>query len=98
MYIMFCIQMQVYVVFIILQTIISITMMGMSGLQIFGPLLFLGILYLLCQYKHFKIANVLLGLTIILGVFADLYILSDQTSIKHVLVAQAGHRDVVKAK
>ena len=90
--------MKVYLAYIVVQSLVSVAIMGATGLQIFGPLIFLGILYLLCKYKQFTIANVLVALTIVLGVVVDLYALSNQKAVKHVLVAQAAHRDDVKAQ
>jgi hypothetical protein len=53
-------------------------------------------LFLLCKYKQFTIANVLVALTIVLGIAVDIYALTNRAAVKHVLVAQAAHRDDVK--
>ena len=97
LYKMFCQQMKIYIVYIIVQSLISLAISGVAKLEIFGPLVFLGMLYLLCKYKQFTVANVLVALTIVLGIAVDVYALSNRTAVKHVLVAQAGHRDDVKA-
>lgn len=94
---MFCSPMKAYIVYIIIQTIIAVAIMGTDGVQIVGPALFAGALYLLCKYKHFKVANVLVALSITLGVIADIYALTHKKAIKHVLVAKASHRDNVRA-
>ena len=93
---MFCHQMKVYLVYIVVQSLIAIAISGAASIEVFGPLVFLGTLYLLCKYKQFTIANVLVALAIVLGVIIDLYALSNRNAVKHVLVAKASHRDDVK--
>ena len=95
---MFCDQMKIYLVFILVQSILSVAIAGAASIEIFGPLVFLGILYFLCKYKHFTIANVLVALAVVLGVIVDIYALSNQRAAKHVLVAKAMHRDNAKTK
>ena len=93
---MFCKQMHVYVTYIIVQTIFSLVVFGPIKLQIFGPLVFLGILYLLCDYKQFKIANILVGLTIFLGVTVDIYSLLNRKAVYRALLIQTDYRDNVR--
>ena len=85
--------MKVYLVFILVQSILSVAIAGAASIEIFGPLVFLGVLYLLCKYKHFTIANVLVALAVVLGIIVDIYALSNQKAIKHVLVAKAVNRE-----
>ncbi len=85
--------MKVYLVFILVQSILSVAIAGAASIEIFGPLVFLGILFLLCKYKHFTIANVLVALAVVLGIIVDIYALSNQKAIKHVLVAKAVNRE-----
>ena len=93
---MVCVQIKAYLVFLVIQTLISVALVGPVGLHIFGPLVFLCILYLLCKYKHFTVANVLVAVTVVLGIGVDLYALTDRRAIKHELHIQAEHRDKVK--
>lgn len=93
---MFCKQMQLYLTYIIVQTIFSLVVFGPIKLQIFGPLVFLCILYLLCNYKQFKIANILVGLTIFLGVTVDIYSLLNRKAVHRALLIQTEHRDIVR--
>ena len=95
---MFCDQMKVYLVFILVQSILSVAIAGAASIEIFGPLVFLGVLYLLCKYKHFTIANVLVALAVVLGIIVDIYALSNQKAIKHVLVAKAVNREGMAVK
>ena len=90
---MFCDQMKVYLVFILVQSILSVAIAGAASIEIFGPLVFLGILFLLCKYKHFTIANVLVALAVVLGIIVDIYALSNQRALKHIVVAKAVNRE-----
>ena len=68
-------QVIIYIVYAILQIIIGITLLGSNGIpvlgELLGPLMFIGILSLLCNYKYFIIANILVGLSIMIGIFED---------------------------
>ena len=93
---MVCLQVMIYVIYIIIQTLLSVAVFGSLALgtyqtlpiHIIGPVVFTGILYLLCSYKHYTIANILLGLTIILGVLGDVYGFTHKDIIKHILQAE----------
>ena len=53
---MVCTQIQVYVVFLVLQTLFSVSLIGSGGFRIVGPAIFIGVLYLLCKYNHLMLA------------------------------------------
>lgn len=91
---MVCVQLKVYIAYIVLQNLIGLAILGGAGLRILGPLLFSGLIYLLCSYKHFKVANVLVGITLVFGVLADLYAFTHVAQVKKVAKSseKGGHR------
>lgn len=86
---MVCTQIQVYVVFLVLQTLFSVSLVGRAGIRIIGPAIFIGVLYLLCKYNHLTIANILIALNIGLALIIDVYVLADGKTVKHELYVKA---------
>ena len=60
---MVCKQVTIYITYIVVQTIVSIGLLGSMAIpslaDLFGPLLSIGITHLLCKYKYFTVASVL---------------------------------------
>jgi hypothetical protein len=91
--IMGCPQITVYIIYIIIQTIINTRFLGQPGFQILGPALFIGVLYVLCKNKHYMIGNILVALSIVLGLGLDLFMLTNKKAIRRLLYVQ-GERKV----
>ena len=86
---MVCTQVKAYLTYIVVQNLISVAFLD-RGLNIFGPIIFLGVLYLLCKYHRFTVANVLVALTVVLGVLVDLSALTRLNAVKQ--MAKKPHR------
>ena len=70
---MVCLQVKIYIVYYIIQTILGIIIMGSKTTNIFGGLIGVGVIYILCKYNYTTVANVLLTLSIVLGTYVDIY-------------------------
>ena len=90
---MVCTQIQVYVVFLVLQTLFSVSLIGSGGFRIVGPAIFIGVLYLLCKYNHLMLANVLIALNIVLALIIDIYAVTNGKTVKRELHIKAEHKD-----
>ena len=64
---MVCVPLMIYLVFIVIQNIISAEEFK-TGLYILSALLNIGLIYILCHYQHITIANWIVGISITLGV------------------------------
>ena len=75
---MICIQLKIYVIYLIIQTLFAVFFFGfdINLISIIIPILFISIIYLLCHFKYDPIANVLIGITIISGIALDIYSLT----------------------
>jgi cell shape-determining protein MreD len=89
---MVCSQIKIYMAYIVVQIIIMVMVVGPSEIKLIAPLLFIGLLYVLCQYNHKKLANILLGIIIGFGVLMDIYALTHKKLIKHTLHVKAQER------
>ena len=89
---MVCPQVKIYVTYFVIQILISVALVGSVGIHIVGPLVFTGTLYLLCEYKHYTVANVLVTIAILLGVIVDLYSLTHRNAIKRALHMQVSRK------
>ena len=78
---MICGPLKTYLVFFAVQLVIRYLVIGMEGTTILGVIPFAAILYLLCIYKYFTVANILVGLTILIGVYADMMMLIHSSEI-----------------
>jgi len=78
---MVCKQVAIYITYIVIQTIVSIGLLGSIAIpslaDLLGPLLGIGIIHLLCKRKSFTVASVLVGLTVSVGVLSDLLCFSN---------------------
>ena len=73
---MICIQALIYTIYVIIQTLILIHFFEyrFNLGYLFLDLVFIGIIYLLCEYKYYSVANVLVGISIIYSLLVtDLY-------------------------
>ena len=82
---MVCTQIKVYIAFLVCQILITVYTVGPASIPVFGPLVLIGILYLLCKYNQFMIANVLIAINIILSALLDTYALTHEDIIKRIL-------------
>jgi len=82
---MVCIQILVYIIFTIIQTILSRIIIGSCCLNIFWPIILLLILYILCRYKFFILANILVGFSILTSIIVDIYALLYPNVIKEII-------------
>ena len=74
---MICLQLKIYLGYLVAQILISLFLFGNQRInfgfsQLLGPVLFAGLLHYLCKNKHMKVANVLVGVVVLLGVLSDL--------------------------
>ena len=90
---MVCLQVVIYVLYIIIHSLVLVTLIGLDRINILGPLVFTGLLYVLCDYKYFTLANILVGFAILLGIFAEIFAFEYKDEIKHILQAQISHKD-----
>ena len=83
---MLCLQLLVYIMFIIIQAFIShfIFMLPFTISSLVMPLLLIILLHYLCVNYHFTVANVLIGVVIILGLISDIYIAFNLNNIQQV--------------
>ena len=88
---MVCTPLKIYLVFIIVQNIISAAEFK-TGFHVLSALLNAGIIYLLCHYQHVTIANWIVGITIVLGVLVDIFALSHKGIVKKAQHEQAKHQ------
>ena len=93
---MVCPQVKIYLTYFVIQILISVVLVGSVGIYILGPLIFTGALYLLCEYNHYTVANVLVAIAIVLGIIVDLYSLTHRNAIKRGLHMQVSHRENVR--
>ena len=86
---MICLQLIIYVGFIILQSLISKFALNIpfSIINLIMPLLLVVLLHYLCVNYHFTVANVLVGLVIVLGIISDIYVIFNTNNTPQ--VAQA---------
>ena len=105
---MVCHQLMIYVTYIIIQVFMMVAFIPQSlllGVDIINALVTSGIIYLLCQYKHYTVANVLVGIAIVFGVGTELVALTFPATFKsihggpgkHGLHAQISHRNTAHA-
>jgi len=74
---MFCDQLKVYLGYLVVQLILSLFLFGNQKIRfgvvdLLGPLLFSCAVYYLCENKHYVVANVMVGLVLVLGLGLDL--------------------------
>ena len=74
---MFCAQVEIYVIYIVIQTFIAIGLLGMefNWTYILSPLITISVVYVLCKYKYYTIANTFIGTVIVFGGILDLLLL-----------------------
>ncbi len=85
---MACKPLHTYLVFFTVQLLLRFMLFGGGpefALHIFGAIPFSAILYFLCLYKYFTAANVLVGLTILLGIYADIFMVTHRTQVKKIM-------------
>ena len=74
---MFCTQLKIYLGYLVAQLVLSLFAFGSQKIhvglsELLGPVLFSVFLNYLCQQGHNELANVLVGLVLVLGVGVDL--------------------------
>ena len=77
---MVCLQLKVYLGYLVAQLLLSLFLFGSQRLsfgfaELLGPVLFSGVVYYLCKHKHKMAANVLVGLVVGLGVLSYMSVL-----------------------
>jgi hypothetical protein len=84
-----CKPLTIYITYLVFQTIILIGLLGSPAIpslaNFVSPIITSGIIYLLCKYKYFIVANVLVGLTVSLGVLSVLLCLTNLKSCRSLL-------------
>ena len=97
---MACVQVKIYVTYIAIQILIAISLIGRELMlaDIFGPLIGGCIIYLLCSYKHYTIATVLVSIAIVLGIATDIYYFKRKDGVKHLLYAHVSNREKIMEK
>ena len=75
---MVCVQVYIYVIYLIIQTLFWILFFGLKVdfVYFLVLLVFIGIIYLLCNYKYYTVANILIGISMLYGIGTDIYSLT----------------------
>ncbi len=81
---MTCNSLSTYLFFFACQLILRFVLFGLDAidLNLLGVIPFAIIIYLLCRYKFFTVANVVVGLTILIGIYADIFTVAHFSTMK----------------
>ena len=82
---MVCKSLQTYITFFIFQIFFRFLLFGGGAelaLHILGVVPLSVILYLLCSYKYFNVANTIVGLCILMGIYADIFMATHRSQLK----------------